>query len=501
MTDRLAVFDVGSNSARAVILLPGADGFLEVIEEIREPLQLARELDAEGRLHPEAIDRTLAVLADFLAVARGSGATRIFAIGTAALREAGNAADLVARAHQELGLSISIIDGATEARYAAFGAIYGLPLAHGALLDIGGGSLELARFRDRTLLDTWTFPLGALRLTDRFLKHDPPRDGEVAALRDHVRKALVTGGVPPLGPDEVLTGTGGVIRNLAKIERRARGYPLPRLHGYEIAGRPLQRLVEQLLDRPAARRSAIPGLNPSRADSIIGGALALTAVMEHLGAESVIVSGQGLREGVARTTLLNTLPTAAVVRQAAVGALVARFARWDRDRAAQRVELAGMLAQALDPDAAAPWPELLAHAAYLLDVGASIDFYNRNRQTAALVVGSDLSGFSHIEIARLAALIRVAEDPAADVADFAPLLEPPDARQLRRSATLLALADELQRRAPPGMPGSVACRVEDGVIRVTAPPGSMPWRPGPIATRLRAVFRRDLVIEVEAPAG
>ena len=390
------------------------------------------------------------------------------------MRDATNGNQLVRRAREELGVELAIIEGSLEAHYAALGAVYGLPVESGALLDIGGGSMELAPFRRRTLAGSWTYPFGALRLTDRFLQHDPPLETEVLALRAAIRAELTSSGVPPLQPGEALAGTGGVIRNLAKIDRRARRYPLPRLHGYEIGELAIRHLIGRFAEQPASRRAATPGLNPARADC----------------AAPPDVQTIGVMPG----------SPAAIVRQAAVRALAARFARWDSTRARQRSELVQVLGTALDADAPPPWPELLAHAAYLLDVGASIDFYNRNRQTATLVTGSDMSGFTHIEVARLAAMIRVAEDPSADIAEYAVLLEPADARQLRRSATLLALADELQRRLPPGRPGSVACRVDADAVHVEAPT-ALPWRPGAIARRLQAVFQRDLIIEAGPVTG
>src|SRR5439155_17915452 len=119
--------------------------------------------------------------------------------------------------------------------------------------DIGGGSLELTRFAERRPVDAWSLPLGALLLSDRFLQHDPPTDGEIDSLRDHVHRALDDIGLEPLEREEALVGTGGTVRNLARIDRHVRAYPLPRLHGYVLTSRKALDAANRLSHRPTSR--------------------------------------------------------------------------------------------------------------------------------------------------------------------------------------------------------------------------------------------------------
>ena len=101
--------------------------------------------------------------------------------------------------------------------------MHGLPIEHGIVLDVGGGSLQLVHFRARRLLRSWSLSLGALRLNDRFLRSDPPTRGEMRSLKEHVYASLEGAGVSPLLADEDLVVTGGTVRNLAKVDRRLRG--------------------------------------------------------------------------------------------------------------------------------------------------------------------------------------------------------------------------------------------------------------------------------------
>ena len=191
--ERVAAIDLGSNSARVVVVEVEAGGHLEVVEELRTPLRLALALGPDGRLPADAVAATLAALHEFMAVARGAGAQRIEAVATAALRDARNADAILAPARQRLGLTIDVIDAQAEAERSFVGAIYGLPVDHGLLVDIGGGSMEVVHFRDRAVAATWSFPFGVLRMWDQYLADDPPAAADLRRLAAHVSDALRAG--------------------------------------------------------------------------------------------------------------------------------------------------------------------------------------------------------------------------------------------------------------------------------------------------------------------
>ena len=218
----LGVIDIGSNSGRVLVARINGAAHLDVLGDARSPLRLVRDVTRDGLLKPETIERTLSIVRGFVAVANGAGAERTVAVATAAVREATNGDELIERARRELGIPVSIADGEEEARLGFFGAVHGLPVEHGIVLDVGGGSLQLVHFRDRRLKRSWSLKLGALRLNDRFLRSDPPTRGEMRSLKEYVYGVMAKAGVSPLLADERLIGTGGTVRNLAKVDRRTR---------------------------------------------------------------------------------------------------------------------------------------------------------------------------------------------------------------------------------------------------------------------------------------
>src|SRR6185312_2443685 len=227
---RIGVVDLGSNSGRLVVYDQYASSRLDIVEDARVPLRLASDLQSDGALSESAMERAVDALHEFHAIAVGAGAERTIVVGTAAMRDATNSDELRRRIQREVG--VEIIDGLAEARFSFLGAIHGLPVWNGYVLDIGGGSLELTHFRDRRGVASGMLPLGALRLSQEFLLSDPPTAKEIRHLKQFIVSRLHDEGVPKAEEGDILVGTGGTIRNVAKINRKQRPSPIQRLHGY-----------------------------------------------------------------------------------------------------------------------------------------------------------------------------------------------------------------------------------------------------------------------------
>jgi exopolyphosphatase/guanosine-5'-triphosphate,3'-diphosphate pyrophosphatase len=489
-----AVVDIGSNSARLVVYRVGPEGQLEIWDDVRASLRLAQELDESGHLSDVAIDRAGRVLEDFLSISLGAGVPEPITIATSAVRDAANSAALVAEVRNRTGIEVDILSGDDEARLAFLGAVHGLPVEAGILLDLGGGSIELARFDIRKLIDTWTLPLGSLRVSDAFLRSDPPKGSEVALLEDHVSSLLAATDVGRLEAGESLVVTGGTARNLAKIAKHRSGYPVRRLHGYLIGERTLQDVTDEVLRRTTGRRRAIPGLNADRADSIAGGAIVLRRMASDLGAREMIVSGQGLREGlIYRDRDGWGLPETSNVRVASVRALADRFGTWDERIADRRAQLAEALLATLSPGTPPEISVAVREAAWLLDLGRSIDYYNRFDHTSAIILESDLAGLSHRDLALLSALVRLAGDEDVRFKNLRPLIEPEDRSWVEKGGAVIALADEIGRRVPSGALDHLGWEVQGKVLVIgPVPVGS--WRTRGLTERFVKVFGLRLAV-------
>jgi exopolyphosphatase/guanosine-5'-triphosphate,3'-diphosphate pyrophosphatase len=504
----LAVVDLGSNSARLVVLRFVNRGHFDVLADTGETLRLLRVVDSGQGITQDVVDRVVATLRGFRDVARGAGASETLVVATAAVREALSTGLLVDRIRDEVGWDVRVISGQQEAQFGFLGALHGLPVDHGLLLDVGGGSAQITEVRDRAFVRSWSLPLGALRLSDRFVAtRDRPRKRDVRRLQTHVLALLTEARIPRLEDGGRLVGTGGTIRNLAKMERQStmNRYPVPRLHGFVVAQSGVRAAADLVTSRSLSTRASVPGLNSERADSIVGGAHCVLTVMEHVDAADLLVSGQGMREGVALQHVGvadERLPAAAEVQRDSVRAVASRFSTFDPVRAERRSSVLERLIDACSGDLSEESAVLVGHAATLLDIGRTVDFFNFHRHSAELVASSDLAGFSHRHLAMLSAMLLTVGRASASISTYAPLLRAEDQVAVSRAAALLALADGIERRYPPGVQLAVRCgRWGRGVVVEVASSlrvdvDSVFLRP--LEARMRRVFGRAFAVEPNA---
>ena len=501
------VIDIGSGSARAVVMQVHPGGGVEVVAQQRVTLNLMSHVGSDGLLDESGVASTLDALEDFGLVARAYGIETIHAVGTAALRESGNAEKITVAAHERFGIPLRIIDGCDEAAYCFVGAIHGLRARDGLLADIGGGSTEVVQFRDRELVSSVSLPLGSLRITNQFdLGDRRPTEASVRAAYGYVRTVLADAGVEPLPDGATLVGSGGSVRLLSRLDRGREPYPIIKLHGYEIAAAALADQIGQMAGKTRIERAGIPGMNPERSHSVIGGGVVAHALMQHLGTDRLLVSGQGLREGLARhpdplaARERIQLPDLRSVRSDSLADLVGRFADRFGQRGERRAELAGRIADAVWDGGNPQIANSLRCAARLLDIGNAVDYYNRLNRTASIIVRTDLPGFTHAESAQIAATLLAAEFGNLPRRFRKSRLVPPaELRLIKQAAVILLTADELDGRLPQGMAANaVTIGREEGTWWISTPSWSPVAAPD-LPKRWKKAFSDEVRIERGAP--
>ena len=298
----LAAVDIGTNSFHLVVAQPTSDSRFEVIDREKSMVRLGSGSGDMKRLEPAAMDRGVAALKRFRQIAESAGAS-MHAVATSAVREAENRDEFLSRARTEAGVEVEIISGAEEARLIHVGvlqAVSGLDRRH-LLIDIGGGSTEFVIGEGREVLEAVSLKLGAIRLTERFLRREPLRKKDVAECRRYVRAYLThpVRRARNLG-FEMAVGSSGTIANLAEMVNAARGgEALRTLSNFSFSASELTDIVAKLAKAPtAAERLALPGLDAKRADIILGGAIILEQAFAELGIDEMTVSDYALREGV-----------------------------------------------------------------------------------------------------------------------------------------------------------------------------------------------------------
>ena len=285
----VAVVDIGSNSVRLVVYDGLRRSPTPVFNE-KILCGLGRGLALSGELAGESMGRALAALRRFRALCRQIGAEHIYAVATAAVREASNGPQFVKEAEEALGSPISVLTGKKEAELAALGVISAFPEADGVVGDLGGGSLELIDIADGNIRAGATLPLGPLRLIDL-------SGGKIARARELVDEALAQSDLIERLKGRDFYAVGGTWRNLARMHMAQNAYPLNILHHYTLPREAFRAVADLVSGLSPASLKAVRGVSRSRADTLPYGALVLERILAKSKAKQVVVSVFGVREG------------------------------------------------------------------------------------------------------------------------------------------------------------------------------------------------------------
>jgi exopolyphosphatase/guanosine-5'-triphosphate,3'-diphosphate pyrophosphatase len=399
---------------------------------------------------------------------RATGVADIRPVATSAIRDAANQQEFLRAARERTGLAVEVLAPEQEAWYGYVAAINSTTLTDGVVLDLGGGSMQLTRVRGRRAEDMRSWPLGAVRMTERFLAAERAKPKHIKALRAHVLEALDA--VPWLGEPGALAGIGGTTRNLAAAAELQAGLPSFGVQGFPLRRAALDELVERLAGMPASERGRVPGIKSGRGDLILAGALVIQTVMEAAGFDCLETTEAGLREGVFFATLLDGAdpPLFDDVRRASVDNLAAQYGA----RSAHAAQVARLALTLWDDLAAAgrhpgdpAERELLAAAAELHDIGMSIDYDDHHKHSRYLVLSAGLPGFSPRETALIGQMCRYHRKGSPGLGELAPLAVKGDEDRLERCAAVLRIAEQLERARDQAV-DAVAVEVDGDVARL-----------------------------------
>ncbi|MEV0038318.1 Ppx/GppA phosphatase family protein [Streptomyces sp. NPDC050804] len=308
---RLGVLDVGSNTVHLLAVDAHRGARPLPAYSHKAELRLAELLDAEGAIGAEGVDRLVATVADAVQVAEDKGCEAVLPFATSAVREACNADQVLGRVKSETGVELEVLSGEQEARLTFLAARRWFGWSAGKLLvlDIGGGSLEIAYGLDEEPDAAVSMPLGAGRLTAGWLPGDPPDPVDVKALRRHVRAqiARTVGEFARFGAPDHVVATSKTFRQLARLAgaaRSAEGLYVQR----ELSRTSLEEWVPKLAAMTSLQRAGLPGVSEGRSSQLLAGALVAEGAMDLFGIEVVEICPWALREGIILRRL-DQLPT------------------------------------------------------------------------------------------------------------------------------------------------------------------------------------------------
>ncbi len=473
-----AAVDIGANSVRLKIARRSGRR-LKVIHEDRQVTRLGEQVFSSGLLSPEAMAETVKVLRRFHRSAQRLGVDTVRVVATSALRNARNRKSFLEWVYSATGWQVEVISGIEEARLIHLGLVSNIRISSWPVLmvDLGGGSCELTISAQKHIRETVSLPLGAVRLTREFLRHDPPRKKEMERLRAFVDRELGRAAKTIARADvKAVIATSGTAAALAEVA--ANRNPGGNSHGAQVvSAATTARIARMLARRKVEQRTSFQGIGPRRAEIIVAGAVVFAELLERCRLRNFRYSPLGLRDGLLAQMAADYGRSAKSQEQIAAE-------RWDSvlhcarqygvelRHALQVREFALALFHRLQPLHGLPpeYTEWLAAAAMLYEVGAYINRNGRYRHAYYVISHSDILGYTPQQRLIIAAIARYLGTSRPLPSD-APMKAIPsgERRKVARACLLLRLARALNLGHRDTVRG-LRVRLQDSEVLLTVVP-------------------------------
>ena len=481
-TKRLAAIDIGSNSIRLMVAEARAAGDYRVLDDHKETTRLAHGLSTTGLLAPEAMAHSLAALKRMKTIVDGYGVERLEVIATSAVREAKNGLEFTRLIQNQLGLLIQTIPTAEEGRLSFLSAAkqFDLRDSNAVLVDLGGGSAELVFAAKGIIEEIHSLPVGAVRLSEACIRHDPPTRADFQLMKTHCHDAFMEEVGEPEFIPHVMIGAGGTFTALANISMKQKRLGTQSLAGYEMNRSEVRHILEYLGHIPLSARRNVAGLNPDRADIIVAGLYVIERLMKWLNVNRLLIHDRGIRDGLLLRMIDDAFGTntAQEEKQDPIQAVIqfGDACGFERYHAQQVAKLAGQLFDQLQEPLQLPPSErlLLVAAAWLHEVGYLINFAKHHHHSYHLIMHGNLTGLSPQQRELVANIARYHRKslPKKKHDHYAKLTLDEQHTVLRLSA-LLRLADGLDRTHTQNIK-ALTCQSYQDTIRVIVTADTLP---------------------------
>ncbi|MEX1029288.1 MAG: Ppx/GppA phosphatase family protein [Paenibacillaceae bacterium] len=450
-TDRLGIIDIGSNSIRLVIFECNSQGSYRVIDEVKESARLSERVTEDGELPKDVISFVSATLLHFRMLCEAAGTSKIRAIATAAIRNAKHSDQIVEQLQLATSLNIEILSGEQEAYLGFLGMINTIDVQDGFLIDIGGGSTELTLFLNRTIVHSFSFPMGSVQLTKKYGQGGEITEEKQKSIQRMIEQTARKFDWIHQHPGLPLIGVGGTVRSLCNIDQKSKQYSLPMTHNYQMTATDIDQILARIQSVPVGERKSIEGLAKQRSDIIVPGTIILQTLFRCCNSSHYVISGSGIRDGLYHTELSREQLSSADILSSSILNLLHQHPIVPVPHVNQvnrfALQLFDVLQQQQSHGQANRSRQLIDAASMLYRIGISIMFYNFRKHTFYLIAHSQLSGLTHREIVLCATIASYKNKKSARLIlnTYSDIVSKEDLSLVCKLGTLLQLAIALDR--------------------------------------------------------
>ena len=502
--EKIGIIDLGSNSARLVIVNLFEEGYFMVVDELKESVRLGQDMEHDGFLKPQRVAETIRTLRMFKRLCDASKVTQIIAVATEAVRRAKNQRSFLDEIQTSCGIKLRVLTAEEEATLVYRGVINTMDIPKGIILEIGGGSTKIIYYNRRNMLNFTTLPFGAVTLTDMFASEELKPEEQAAKMEEFFTAQLKTvEWLQEVDPDVQMIGVGGSFRNFFKINKMVHKYPLDTVHNFNISVEDFYPVYDMLKVLDLDKKKKIKGLSAERADILPTAFAIVKSFISYMHIDNFTISGSGLREGIMFNHALPSTVDKPIseVMNYSLSALV-KYYNCDEKHVEHVVNLSIQLFKQLRVLHKFPrqYLKVLKVAAMLHDCGMRIKYYNHQRHSCYMILNATLYGVSHREtvLAAFTACCHKKEDiNQYEWNRYRDILQEDDMEIVKRLGVMLRIAESLDR-SHSGVVKGINCDIlGDSVIMKTELEGeaSLEIRDALMAsTEFKKAFRKNLEI-------
>lgn len=448
-----------------------------VIDELKEPVRLAQDMEIDGFLRPLRIQQTIKTLKTFRTLYESHGVSKVFAYATAAVRHAKNQKSFIDEVQSSCGIKLQVLSQEEEATFVYQGVINSMEVPKGLIVDIGGGSVKMIYYNRRVMIAQDTLPFGAVTLSEKFARHGTPEECQnaiTAYVTEHLERLEW---LKSLDPETQLIGVGGSLRNLGKISRKLKKYPLDMAHNYHIPFTEFETIYDTIKPLAPEKLMRIKGLSSARADIFPAALSVVEAIKNYTDFNEIIIGGAGLREG---AMFRYACPTVAEkpISDILGHSIYTLLHHFDMNiRHAEHVfDLSMQLFRQLKVIHKLPRPyvKVLRVASMMHDIGTSLKFYDHHKHSMYVILNSNLYGIPQKDLimASMVAALHYRDGlEQLDCQKYLDLLNEEEISAVRKLGVIVRIAECFDRSCGGAIVGLSCDVLGDSVILKTKTQG------------------------------
>ncbi|WP_027633842.1 Ppx/GppA phosphatase family protein [Clostridium hydrogeniformans] len=443
---KLGIIDIGSNSVRLVVSEVHKLGGFKILVDIKETLRLGLDVEINSMISNEKIDQCVNTLISFRLLCESMNVETIISFATEAIRKSSNKEEVLLRIKDEAKLDVTILTGDEEANLDGKAVINSLYVTNSLVIDIGGSSTKIAWIKNNELIKVDSLPFGALNLTHRYKLNDLIDYKEEDALKDFLIDSFKT--IPWLFEEkfENIIGIGGSIRNLGKIDRYKKRYPIDTSHNYNFSDIDLISMYKLLKSKTLKGRYKVEGLSHDRADIIVASSAILSILVKLLDINEIIVSGGGIREGIIFNHIEENFGLIENILEYSLNSILYSH-NMDVIHAKNVYNLSKKLFTELKPlhNINDSLLKVLKISSYLHDIGISVRYYDHQKHSFYIILNSQINGVNHKELLMAAYTAAFHKKDRINFCQYGSIINRLDIQNIEKMGLLLRISEALDK--------------------------------------------------------